>query len=308
MTTTVSPKPPFTVRFVNRILSIEPLARFAKHQARTMMIERAEKIGVPWRDNVRQLQQYDWQKELETVENLNLTYPSYYTTSFHAYDRGNLCWEAALEVESAAYAVHSTIWQKTEGININGDPKLRQNYHDILKNTLNPSPQNILDLGCGAGMSSFSLQATYPQAQVVGLDLSPYFLAVAQYRSRDRQSSIHWLHAPAEAVPMPDSSFDLVSTFLVFHELPRTAAIATFQEAYRLLQAGGSFALMDMNPQASDFQKMPPYILTLLKSTEPYLDQYFALDVEKELVNAGFEAPFTAEVSPRHRAIVARKP
>ena len=63
---------------------------------------------------------------------------------------------------------------------------------------------------------------------------------------------------------------------------------------------------MDMNPQAPDFQKMPPYILTLLKSTEPYLDQYFALNIEQELVNAGFQTPTVSAVSPRHRAIIAQ--
>ena len=100
--------------------------------------------------------------------------------------------------------------------------------------------------------------------------------------------------------------FDLVSSFLVFHELPQSAAIAIFQEARRLLRPGGSFALMDMNPKSPDFQAMPPYIFTLLKSTEPYLDQYFTLDVENALIAAGFQSPTIEAVSPRHRAIIAR--
>jgi hypothetical protein len=51
---------------------------------------------------------------------------------------------------------------------------------------------------------------------------------------------------------------------------------------------------------------MPPYVLTLLKSTEPYLDQYFTLDIEQALVEAGFQPPIITLTSPRHRAIVAR--
>lgn len=307
MTPSFQPQTPnFTSRLVNNLLTIKPLAQFAKSQARSMMIQRAEKIGVPWRENVKQLQTHDWQSEQKAIANPQLTYPDYYLTSFHAYDQGNLCWEAALEVESAAHAVHATIWKKTDGVNIGGDPKLRQNYHTLLKQQLRQEPQSILDMGCGAGMSTFSLQATFPQAQVTGLDLSSYFLALAQYRSRDRQTSIHWLHAAAEDTQLPTGSLDLVSAFLVFHELPQAAAIAIFQEARRLLRPGGYFALMDMNPQAPDFQTMPPYILTLLKSTEPYLDQYFALDVEQELRKAGFQLPAIAAVSPRHRAIVAQ--
>lgn len=63
---------------------------------------------------------------------------------------------------------------------------------------------------------------------------------------------------------------------------------------------------MDMNPQSPIYQGMPAYILTLLKSTEPYLDQYFALDIERAIIEAGFATPTITVNSPRHRTIVAR--
>jgi hypothetical protein len=34
-----------------------------------MMIKRAEKLGVPWRETVKQWQQRDWSQELQAVEN-----------------------------------------------------------------------------------------------------------------------------------------------------------------------------------------------------------------------------------------------
>ncbi|MEA5535512.1 class I SAM-dependent methyltransferase [Crocosphaera sp. XPORK-15E] len=301
--TTFQSQPNIASRLVNGILSIKPLAKLAKYQARSMMINRAEKIGVPWRENVRQLRTHDWEKELANVQNPNLVYPDYYLRSFHAYDKGNLSWESALEVESAACAVHASIWP---GAGVNGDPRLRQNYHEILKQQLPFTPQEIVDLGCSVGMSTFPLQQIYPQAQITGVDLSPYHLAVAQYRSQQRDLSIKWLHAEAESTGLPETSFDLVSTFLLYHELPQKAAKAIFQEAYRLLQPGGYFTMMDMNPRAEAYQKMPPYILTLLKSTEPYLDEYFSLDIETALRETGFESPKITPISPRHRAIVAR--
>jgi hypothetical protein len=63
---------------------------------------------------------------------------------------------------------------------------------------------------------------------------------------------------------------------------------------------------MDMNPQSEVYAKMPPYILTLLKSTEPYLDQYFALDLPQAIYDAGFERPSLTCNSARHRTLVAR--
>lgn len=231
-------------------------------------------------------------------------YPKYYQTSFHAYEEGNLGWEPALEVESASKAVHSTLFDGEP--TVEGDRLLRESYHNILKANLPEPPQKIADLGCGAGLSTEALQELFPEAEVTGVDLSPYFLAVAKYRTAQTNSQLHWHHGAGEDTKLPAESFNLVSVSLVFHELPKKAAIAIFQEAKRLLKPGGHFAMMDMNPQAEVYRTMQPYILTLLKSTEPYLDQYFALDVGTELVNAGFETPFLQENTARHRTIIAK--
>ena len=297
------PKIGMSSRMVNGVLAIKPLANFAKTRARSMMIKRAEAIGVPWRKNVAELAALEWEPALAEVQNDNLSYPKYYTTSFHAYEAGNLSWKAAWEVESAALAVHAKIW--TEG-DKSGDAQLRQSYHQILQQ-IAIAPSQILDLGCGVGMSTKALQSIYPQAQVTGADLSPYFLAVAQHKSQQDQKKISWVHAPAESTGLANNSFDLVSACLMFHELPTAAARAVVAEAHRLLAPGGYLAIMDMNPESATFKKMPPYILTLLKSTEPYLDQYFALDIKQTCLEAGFSAPAITVNSPRHRTIIAQK-
>lgn len=288
--------------FVNGVLAIKPLANLAKHQARQMMIKRAQKIGVNWLEEVQTLQARDWQTDLAKVQNPKLSYPEYYLRSFHAYETGNLSWEAAFEVESAAYAVHAKIWSDAGA---QGDRKLRQSYHDILKRQISNEPQDILDLGCSVGMSTFALQKVYPHAKITGLDLSPYFLAVAQYRSQQHHANINWIHAAAESTGLSDASFDLISIFLMCHELPQAATRQIFAEARRLLRPGGHLAIMDMNPKSEVHKKMPPYILTLLKSTEPYLDEYFSLDIEQVLIEAGFKAPTITANSPRHRTVIA---
>jgi ubiquinone/menaquinone biosynthesis C-methylase UbiE len=307
---------------VNGVLAIKPLANLAKQRARAMMIQRAESIGVYWRQEVRALQTRsraeaadrghaveidpEWQAELAQMQNPDLTYPDYYLHPFHAYDAGNLGWEAAMEVEVAARAVHARIWQDAGA---QGDARLRQSYHDVV-NAQIPDPEDILDLGCSVGMSTFALQQVYPQAQITGVDLSPYFLTIAQYRAkthgRAASSSPRWLHAAAEATGLPDRSVDLVSAFLLFHELPCDAAVAILHEARRLLRPQGHLAIMDMNPQSEVHAKMPPYILTLLKSTEPYLDDYFAFDLAGAIESAGFDRPTLTCNSPRHRTLIAQ--
>jgi len=296
-------QPTLTSRLVNGLLSIKPLFNWAKGQARSMMIKRAADIGVDWFGRVEALMAQDLATELAAVVNPDLVYPDYYLRPFHAYDAGNLSWEAAAEVEVAAYAVHARIWPDAGA---QGDPRLRQSYHQVLQEQIPASPQRILDLGCSVGMSTFALQDLYPAAEVLGLDLSPYFLAVGNLRAKEQQRQVQWIHAPAESSGLPTASFDLVSACLLFHELPQSAAQAVLKEAHRLLKPGGHFALMDMNPASRVYARMSPAILTLLKSTEPYLDQYFNLDLPDALEAAGFTNITLKPNTPRHRVVVAQ--
>jgi ubiquinone/menaquinone biosynthesis C-methylase UbiE len=293
-------------RFVNGILAIAPVANLLKHQARSMMIKRAESIGVQWTQEAETLRsrgEDTWNDALEQIQTQNLTYPDYYLQPFHTYKTGNLSWKAATEVEVAAYAAHARIWSDTGSKA--GDARLRESFHSVLKQQIPSDPHTILDLGCSVGMSTFALQDTYPNANLTGLDLSPYFLAIAQYRSQQAQRSVKWVHAAAEATPFGDQSFDLVSTCLMCHELPQHATQSILKEAYRLLKPGGHLAIMDMNPNSEVFAALPPYVFTLLKSTEPYLDEYFTLDLEQSLTTAGFKPPSITQNSPRHRTFIA---
>lgn len=312
MTATINITDRIATQLVNSLLSIPPLANFAKYQARNLIIKRAEAIGVAWRDEANSLRSRgssdsfspQWETDLARITNSNLKYPDYYLTSFHAYERGNMSWDAAMEVEVAAYSVHAKIFTETGKT---GDARLRQSYHDLITQTLPTPPQAIVDLGCSVGMSTFALQQIYPHADLTGVDLSPYFLTVANYRAQQNQAQhINWVHAAAEATGLPSASYDLVSLFLICHELPQTATRQIFQEAKRLLKPGGHIAIMDMNPQSEIYSQMAPYILTLLKSTEPYLDRYFTLDIATELVDAGFQHPIITANTPRHRTVIAK--
>lgn len=298
----INPQIGLASHLVNKILAVKPLANLAKNRARNMMIKRAESIGVPWRANVAKLRDRNWDQEMSGVKNQQIRYPDYYLSSFHAYETGNLSWEAAWEVESAAHAVHAKIWSEGD---IKGDAQLRQSYHQILQQKVKTKPHSILDLGCGVGMSTFALQEIYPQARLTGIDLSPYFLAVAKYRNQEKTEQVNWIQAAAESTRLPSASFDLISACLVFHELPQKAAKEILLEARRLLRPGGYLAIMDMNPKSTIYQEMPPFILTLLKSTEPYLDEYFTLDINSALEEVGFTHPSISVNSPRHRTIIA---
>jgi SAM-dependent methyltransferase len=297
---TASPTP--MTQVVNGLLGIKPLWNVAKWQARNMMIKRAERLGIPWRETVKTYQAQDWDGLWQQATNPELTYPDYYQAAFHGYDQGHLCWEAAFEFEVAANAVHSSLYPDAGA---QGDLQLRQSYHDVLLAQLPQAPSRILDLHCTVGLSSFTLQACYPNAQLTGLDFSPHYVTLATYNGQQQQRDIDWIHALPEATGLPDQQFDLVSAFLLFHEMPQDATRRIFREARRLVKTGGSFTLMDMNPRSPAYLTMPPYVMTLLKSTEPFMDQYFALDLAAELLAAGFDQVTIHPNSPRHRTAIA---
>ncbi len=47
--------------------------------------------------------------------------------------------------------------------------------------------KQIVDVGCATGLSSRALMSTFPAAHVMGVDLSPYFVAVGRYQQRQRE-------------------------------------------------------------------------------------------------------------------------
>ena len=62
--------------------------------------------------------------------------PEYYRAPFHAYKDGNLCWQAALEVEPSALSVHSNIYTCKGEFEAQGDDMLRSNYHQRMREML----------------------------------------------------------------------------------------------------------------------------------------------------------------------------
>jgi ubiquinone/menaquinone biosynthesis C-methylase UbiE len=190
--------------------------------------------------------------------------------------------------------------------------RLRSSFHQVLAEYGPATVHDILDIGCSIGISTLALHRYYQKQQshpvrTVGLDLSPYMLAVAEARDTEHEIA-EWLHARAETTGLPGCSFDLVTLQFVTHELPRTATQSIFHEAFRLLQPGAYLAIVDNNPKSPVIQNLPPVLFTLMKSTEPWSDDYYTFDIEASLGELGFEPAVTVASDPRHRTIVARKP
>ncbi len=97
---------------------------------------------------------------------------------------------------------------------------------------------DILEFGCGAAQWSIGLAQA--GARPVGLDLSERQLDHARRLMAEAGIEFPLVHASAEAVPLPDASFDIV--FCDHGAMTFADPYRTVPEAARLLRPGGLFA------------------------------------------------------------------
>lgn len=99
---------------------------------------------------------------------------------------------------------------------------------------------DVVDLGCGTGYWCAWLQRM--GADPVGLDVSEGQLQTARELQREHGVEFPLIHASAEAVPLPDRSFDLV--FSEYGAAIWCDPYVWIPEAHRLLRPGGRLVFL----------------------------------------------------------------
>ena len=130
--------------------------------------------------------------------------------------------------------------------------------------TMSLAAKTVLEIGCGPGRYA---KAIAPQtAAYFALDVSEDMLAVARQRCAGI-ANLTFLHADAQAIPLPDASVDLVfGAWAIGAIFPPEAMERAMGEIHRVLQPGGEIwavethwasAFMDLrgpDEQANDHQ------------------------------------------------------
>lgn len=104
-------------------------------------------------------------------------------------------------------------------------------------------PRTVLDFGCGVGAATPFWREFFPEAALLGVDVSARSLEVArrQYGSPEVQ-----FQTLAERVP--DGSRDLAFCNGVFHHIPPAGRAAALAYVHGSLAPGGLFAFWENNP------------------------------------------------------------
>ena len=279
---------PISNNYLWKLLS-DPL----KENARNFFIKRAEIKGIPW-TNLKN--KYENKRNFTKINNIyenivdnSLKYPDYYLQPFHGYDEGNLNWQAATENEAATLSISSYYWK---GYSVDDSAKfMRYNFTDRIKNYINKDIDNILDLGCSIGISTnFIKDAFGDDKNIYGIDLSPYFISIAEFNELTTDSLLKFSHQNAENLNFNDDNFDLITSCFLFHEVPTIPTRNIFTEVYRTLNKGGCFAILDLNQNELEIKLDKNYLRKLLfESTEPHIYEYYNNNIEYELKRSGFE-------------------
>lgn len=153
-------------------------------------------------------------------------------------------------------------------------------------------PGRILDIGCSRGASFPALAARYPDAELLGLDISPTMLAAAQpqrsgwqrWLGIGKDGSPLRLAADAANLPLASRSVSLVWSNLLLHWLDDP--IPALAEAHRVLEIGGLLMFSTLGPDT--LKELRSAFNDGYAHTQRFADMH---DLGDMLVGCGFADP-----------------
>lgn len=147
----------------------------------------------------------------------------------------------------------------------------------------------VLEMGTSSGHYTQAISQVFPDAHVTGIDPSLPMLRQAQRVANGHGWAWRLIQGVGEESGLPDAGFDLVTSYIIFHEMPADAIRAVFREAYRLLEPGGHVLMSDVTPYAAQ-DKLSAWRADWLArhGGEPYWREAASMDWAEAAREAGF--------------------
>jgi len=176
--------------------------------------------------------------------------------------------------------------------------------------------KRILDIGCGSGLGTMAYKERFPNAEVWGIDVGGPMVRYGHWQAVQRGLDVNFAQRLAEDTKFPDSYFDIVSDYLVFHEVTTHAAKNIVNEIYRILRPGGIFNHDDSVTEGNPNVPVPQTIydrawlwVDFRHNIEPWIPAYRESDFPSVMRNAGFNVDLALRKDAyRRRAYHGIKP
>lgn len=166
------------------------------------------------------------------------------------------------------------------------DPGYKKGLRHLVELVIEPDDR-VLDVGCGTG--SATVVAAQKARQVVGIDLSPDMIELAEEKIAKKELTNTSLFAVSVEEYHPSEQYDkVISSFMIPHVKP-TLRPAIYQCMYNFLKPGGTVGLFGSRGEVCDVYETRS-------------------EIEDNLKLAGFDGVELHDVYDIYRIAVAQKP
>ncbi len=202
------------------------------------------------------------------------TLPEYYQRNFHFQPDGYLSQESADLYE-----------HQVELLFVGGADAMRRMCLEPIAKQLKNGKGKILEIGCGAGSTTQFLSLAFPKAEITAVDISEPYLDLAAKRVK----GVKFEHALGENLDYDASTFDVVCSVFLFHELPKAIREKVLLETERVLKKGGLFVMVDALQEEDNPNFAEPLRRFPKEFHEPFFTNYTKNPMEKLLAGAGLQ-------------------
>lgn len=139
---------------------------------------------------------------------------------------------------------------------------------DLLEQVAPRPGERILDLGCGTGTLALILQQACPDATIIGLDVDPEVLAIAERKAAQAGARITFVQGRVDVPPtspvLERESFDKMVSSLVFHHLGREQKRRALAQTAGLMRPGEEMHVADWGRPQNALMRLLFYPVQLL--------------------------------------------
>jgi ubiquinone/menaquinone biosynthesis C-methylase UbiE len=159
--------------------------------------------------------------------------------------------------------------------------------------------KRILDVGCGIGQMTTALKERFPDAEVWGLEVGAPMVRYAHTRARGMGMDVNFVQGLAETTQFPDKHFDLVTSYIMHHEVPAEITKKIIVETQRITRPGGIYYPVDFS---SGGVKAVPWSMYQRWwdhrwNNEVWSREYHSIVFNDEIAARGFSAAKTPAVA-----------
>ena len=174
--------------------------------------------------------------------------------------------------------------------------------------------KRILDMGCGIGQLTVALKEQYPDAEVWGVEVGAPMIRYGHMRAVDEGIDVNFTQRLAENTRFPENHFDIVTSYIMHHEMPAQSSRDVMAEAFRVLRPGGVYFPIDFFTGNRPRRPKNAYASYQVWkdhrwNNEVWRIEYEEMDYFGDLARAGFQVNRDGPKTWAHKKnVVATKP